>query len=63
LDDIDQNFYFKNPFKTNEENEDIKILQKLLIKLSYYTGSINGIYDNATLSAVYSLQKENGLLK
>lgn len=63
LDDIDQNFYFKKPFKTNEKNEDIKILQNLLIKLSYYTGSINGIYDNATLNAVYSLQKENGLLK
>lgn len=56
-------FSFKNPFKNNEKNEDIKILQELLIRLSYYSWAVNGIYDNATLNAVYLFQKNNWLLK
>ncbi len=60
---VNQNFSFKVPFKLNQKNEDIKVLQQLLIKLSYYSGWVNWIYDNTTLDAVYAFQKANWALK
>lgn len=59
---VKQWFVFKNPFRLNEKNEDIKVLQQLLKKLSYYVGEVTWIYDSATLDAVYAFQKVNGIL-
>ncbi len=39
----------------------VKTVQKLLKKLGYYTGSIDGDYGNGTKKAVKAFQKRNGL--
>ena len=42
--------------------DDVKLVQELLSNLKYYTGSISGSYDNATVAAVKAFQAKNGLV-
>ncbi len=41
--------------------DDVKLVQQLLTNLKYYSGSLSGVYDNATIAAVKSFQLRNGL--
>ncbi len=41
--------------------DDVKLVQELLTNLKYYGGSINGVYDDATIAAVKAFQSNNGL--
>ncbi|MFA5748221.1 MAG: peptidoglycan-binding domain-containing protein [Candidatus Absconditabacterales bacterium] len=56
-------FIFTKPFNNNQKSPDIKILQKLLNNLGFYTGNIDGVYSKSTRNAVYAFQIANGLLK
>ncbi len=44
-----------------DKGEAVKIVQKKLKSLGYYTGSIDGDYGNGTKKAVLAFQKNNGL--
>ncbi len=41
--------------------DDVKLVQQMLTDLKYYSGSINGTYDDATIAAVKAFQANNGL--
>ncbi len=44
-----------------DSGSNVKTVQKLLKKLGYYSGSIDGDYGNGTKNAVKAFQKRNGL--
>jgi len=60
---LHKNIKFNKVFEEWESNEEIKTLQALLQKIWFYTANINGIYDQATIDAVYKLQLEWWILK
>ncbi len=43
--------------------EQTKIVQARLIELGYYSGNIDGVYDNEIIDAVITFQKDSGLPK
>ena len=43
------------------KGDDVKLVQQMLKDLKYYTRSINGTYDDATIAAVKAFQTKNGL--
>jgi len=53
---------FDKSFNKDEQNEEIKILQQLLLKEWLYTWEINGINDQETRSAIYSFQLKYNII-
>ena len=47
--------------KRGAKGEDVRAIQKALSSLGYYKGSIDGIFGEATQSAVYAFQKAMGI--
>ncbi|MDD4145610.1 MAG: peptidoglycan-binding protein [Clostridia bacterium] len=47
--------------KQDKQNIAIQELQQILLSLGYYKGEITGLYDERTITAVSSFQKEAGL--
>ena len=47
--------------KKGYTGEDVMLVQQLLTNLKYYTGSLNGVYDDLTIAAVKAFQANNGL--
>ncbi len=56
-------FKFTVPFTKWQSHPDIKILQRLLNWLWFYSAEIDGVYSNQTLQAVYQYQMKHWLLK
>lgn len=53
---------FTQAFKKGHYYEQVKTLQKVLQNRGLYTGTINGVYDKATIEAVYQFQLKHGIL-
>ena len=47
--------------RSGDRGELVRTMQSVLFAKGYYTGTITGIYDNVTVSAVKSFQQKNGL--
>lgn len=47
--------------KYGSRGDEVRLIQTKLKNWGYYSGSVDGIYGSATLSAVKSFQKKNGL--
>ena len=47
--------------KYGSRGDEVRQIQTKLKKWGYYSGSVDGIYGSATLAAVKSFQKKNGL--
>ncbi len=47
----------------DEEGDDVTALQRMLWDLGYYHGALNGLYDEATMDAVFEFQKQTGILQ
>jgi len=46
----------------DSQGDDVMALQQMLWELSYYTGELNGHYDQATIDAVFDFQKAQGIV-
>lgn len=53
---------FTQSFKRGQYSEQIKTLQTLLHNWGLYQGAINGLYDKATIEAVYQFQLKHGVV-
>lgn len=53
---------FVQDLSLNDQNDSVKKLQSSLAKLGYYTGKINGNYDDATREAVVKFQIAVGIV-
>ena len=53
---------FTQTFKKGQYHAQVKDLQTYLTNWGFYKGAINGIYDRATIEAVYQFQLKNGLI-
>lgn len=53
---------FTQAFKKGQYNEQIKSLQTIIHNWGIYQGAINGIYDKATIEAVYQFQLKHGVV-
>ena len=53
---------FMQSFKRGQYSEQIKTLQTLLHNWGLYQGAINGLYDKATIEAVYQFQLKHGVV-
>lgn len=60
---IISDFQFTQAFTKNQYHKDILILQQLLVKLWYYTWTVDGKYSSLTIDAVYRYQLAKWLLK
>ena len=58
----DSNELFPEDIWYLEEGDDVEDLQKYLKDLGYYTGKIDGKFEDETRMAVYLFQKDNGLI-
>lgn len=54
---------FTMPIGAGSDIENIKAVQKLLTRVSAYTGAINGTYNEALTEAIFRFQKANGIVK
>jgi peptidoglycan hydrolase-like protein with peptidoglycan-binding domain len=54
---------FTMPIGVGSDTEDLKTVQKLLTRVGAYTGSINGLYNDALTDAIFRFQKANGIVK
>ena len=53
---------FTQTFKKGQYHAQVKDLQTYLTNWGFYKGAINGIYDRATIEAVYHFQLKNGVI-
>ena len=53
---------FTQSFKRGQYSEQIKTLQTILHNWGLYQGAINGLYDKATIEAVYQFQLKHGVV-
>ena len=53
---------FTQTFKKGQYHAQVKDLQTYLTNWGFYKGAINGIYDRATIEAVYQFQLKNGVI-
>ncbi|MBB1543628.1 MAG: peptidoglycan-binding protein [candidate division SR1 bacterium] len=53
---------FTQAFKKGQYHEQVKSLQTLLTNWGLYHGTINGVYDKATIEAVYQFQLKYGVV-
>lgn len=53
---------FTQVFKKGQYHEQVKSLQTLLASWGLYHGTINGVYDKATIEAVYQFQLKYGVV-
>lgn len=53
---------FTQTFKKGQYHAQVKDLQTYLTNWGFYKGAINGIYDRATIEAVYQFQLKNGII-
>lgn len=58
---IDQ-AYFDSAFERDVYNHKVFDLQNILISLGFFTGSLNGIYDDITILSVYQYQLSKGIM-
>lgn len=56
-------YVFEKAFTLGAQDPEIEILQKHLANLWYFTGTVNGIYDESTVDAVLLMQEAMGLIK
>lgn len=58
-------YEFSRPLTKGTISKDVRVLQRKLSRLGYYDlgREITGVYDDATLEAVYAFQRANGLLQ
>lgn len=54
---------FTMPIGSGTALEDIKSVQKLLTRVSAYTGAINGQYNETLITAIFNFQRTNGIVK
>ena len=54
---------FTMPIGTWSPKENIKIVQNLLLRLNAYTGTIDGVYDDDFIDAIFQFQKTNGIVQ
>ncbi len=55
------NVTLSRTLRKGNTGDDVKLLQEKLQALNYYTGGINGVYDDLTIAAVKAFQSNNGL--
>jgi peptidoglycan hydrolase-like protein with peptidoglycan-binding domain len=55
-------FLFYRAYTKWQQSSEIKILQTFLESQGLYSGTIDGIYTQATMNAVYELQKKYNLI-
>ena len=53
---------FTQTFKKGQYHQQVKALQTYLTNWWFYKGAINGVYDRATIEAVYQFQLKNGVI-
>ncbi len=54
---------FTMPINAVSPEADVKIVQNLLSRLGSYTGSIDGIFDEDFVEAIFQFQKANGIVQ
>lgn len=54
---------FAKTFGAGTTGEDVTLMQKTLQELGYFTKEPNGVYDDDTVTAVYTFQIENEIIK
>lgn len=60
--DVEENAILPTGYlRQGDSNENVKLLQKLLIKLDYLNGSADGVFGLKTEKALKSFQKENAI--
>jgi peptidoglycan hydrolase-like protein with peptidoglycan-binding domain len=54
---------FTMPIGSGSATENIEAVQKLLARANAYTGTINGLYNEALIDAIFRFQQTNGIVK